>query len=70
MKIFLLIFLAIGLGLLGACWWGLYTAAGQAAFPEMAGILPYYFGALGGAIVLLTGLISLFRRLRLPDKSR
>jgi hypothetical protein len=64
MKIFLLVFLTIGLGLLGFCWWGLCTTAGQAAFPEMAGLLPFYFGGLGGAIVLLTGLIVVFRRWR------
>ncbi|MEO8043292.1 MAG: patatin-like phospholipase family protein [Spartobacteria bacterium] len=68
MKIFLLLFFTIGLALLGFCWWGLYTEAGQAAYPEMAGALPYYFGAMGSAIVLLTGLIYLFRRLRQSGK--
>lgn len=61
MKVFLLFFLSIGLALLGFCGWGLFTATGQAAFPEMAGLLPFYAGGLGGAIVVLTGLIQLFR---------
>lgn len=64
MKIFLLVFFTIGLGLLGFCWWGLCTTAGQATFPEMAGLFPFYFGGLGSAIVLLTGLIFAIRRWR------
>ncbi len=64
MKILLLFFLLIGLGLLGFCWWGLATAAVNTAFPEMAGLYPFYAGGLGGAIVLVTGLIYAFRRWR------
>ena len=62
MKVVLTLFLLTGLSLIGFCGWGLFTVTGQEAFPEMAGVLPFYFGALGGAIVLLTGLIYLFRR--------
>ena len=64
MKILLLSFLLIGLCLLGFCWWGLGTRAGNEMFPEMAGLFPFYAGGLGGAIVLLTGLIYAFRRWR------
>lgn len=64
MQAVLLLFLLLGLSLLGFCWWGLETAAGAAAFPEMAGLLPFYAGALGGAIVLLTALIYVIRRWR------
>jgi len=62
MKVVLSLFLLFGLMLVGFCGWGMFTTSGQAAFPEMAGLLPFYAGALGGAIVLLTGLVYLFRR--------
>jgi hypothetical protein len=64
MKIFLLVFLASGLGLLGFCYWGLCTTAGQATNPEMAGLLPFYAGGLGSTIIVLTGLIFAIRRWR------
>lgn len=64
MKIYLVVFLTLGLGLLGFSWWGLFTTAGQAAFPEMAGLLPFYAGGLGSTIIVLTGLISAIRRWR------
>jgi hypothetical protein len=48
----------------------MFTASGQSTFPEMAGILPFYAGGLGGAIVLLTGLIHVFRRRRQPPLAR
>ena len=70
MKAFLIFFFLIGLALLGFCWWGMFTASGQSTFPEMAGILPFYAGGLGGAIVLLTGLIHVFRRRRQPPLAR
>ena len=63
-KAFLSFFLLIGLILLAFCWWGVFTAAGQAEFSEMAGLLPFYAGALGGAIILLTGLLYLFHSAR------
>jgi hypothetical protein len=64
MKTFLLVFLTIGFLLLGFCCWGLSTVAGQTAFPEMAGLLPFYSGVLGGAVILLTILILGFRHWR------
>jgi hypothetical protein len=70
MKLFLTFFLLIGLALLGFCWWGMFTASGTSTFPEMAGILPFYAGGLGGAIILLTGLVYAFRRGRQPPSAR
>lgn len=64
----LLIFLTIGLGLLALCFWGLETAGGQAAFPEMAGIFPFYCGGLGAGIVLLTAAIYLDRCWRMAGR--
>ena len=46
MKVVLTLFLLTGLSLIGFCGWGLFTVTGQEAFPEMAGVLPFYFGAL------------------------
>jgi hypothetical protein len=63
MKAALTLFFLTGLSLVGFCGWGLFTVSGQEAFPEMAGVL-LYCGALGGAIVLLTGLIYVSRRWR------
>lgn len=61
----LLIFLTIGLGLLAFCFWGLETAVGRAAFPEMAGLYPFYLGGCGAGIVILTASIYLGRRWRM-----
>ena len=66
----LLFLLAIGCGLLAFCWWGLETAAGQAAFPEMAGLYPFYAGGLGVAVVLLALVVSLGRRWRATRRLR
>ncbi len=70
MKTVLLLFFLFGLSLLGFCFWGVSTSAGQAAFPEMAGLYPFYAGGLSGAIVLLTALIYTSRRWRDRRASR
>jgi sterol desaturase/sphingolipid hydroxylase (fatty acid hydroxylase superfamily) len=67
MKVVLSLFLVIGLTLIGFCGWGMFTASGQTAFSEMAGLLPFYAGTLGSAIVLLTGLVYVFYRRRSHD---
>ena len=64
MKVVLSLFLIFGVTLIAFCGWGMLTNSGQAAFPEMAGLLPFYAGTLGSAIVLLTGLVYVFHRLR------
>ena len=70
MKVFLSLFLVFGVTLIAFCGWGMFTTSGQAAFPEMAGLLPFYAGTLGSAIVLLTGLVHLFYRRRDKDRLR
>ena len=65
MKVVLSLFLLFGLTLVGFCGWGMFTTSGQAAFPEMAGLLPFYAGS---AIVLLAGLVSVFYRRRHRDR--
>jgi len=70
MKVVLSLFLLFGVILIAFCGWGMFTTSGQAAFPEMAGLLPFYAGALGTAIVLLTGLVYVFSRWRNRDRSR
>ena len=70
MKVVLSLFLLFGVTLIAFCGWGMLTTSGQAAFPEMAGLLPFYAGTLGSAIVLLTGLIYLFHRGRGLDRPR
>ena len=68
MKVVLSLFLLFGLMLVGFCGWGMFTTLGQAAFPEMAGLLPFYAGTLGSAIVLLAGLVYVFYRRRHRDR--
>lgn len=70
MKLFLVVFFTLGLSLFGLCWWGLCTTAGRVAFPEMAGLVPFYAGLLGGVIILLTGLIFAFWRWRRRSAAR
>lgn len=43
------------LGLAGLCfaWWGLNTSAGRQRFDEMAGMIPWGLGVVGGILVIL-----------------
>ncbi|MBL8675573.1 MAG: hypothetical protein JNL07_11840 [Rhodospirillales bacterium] len=43
---------AVALALAAFCWWGLFTAAGQRAYDEMAGMIPYFAG-IGAVVALL-----------------
>jgi hypothetical protein len=70
MKVVLILCPLFGASLIAFCGWGMFTASGQAAFPEMAGLLPFYAGTLGGTIVLLTGLVYVFGRRRHRDRGR
>jgi hypothetical protein len=70
MKMFLTFFCLIGFALFAFCWWGMFTTTGTSTFPEMAGLLPFYAGGLGGAIIVLTGLIYAFRRWRRRPDAR
>jgi hypothetical protein len=70
MKVVLSLFLLFGVLLIAFCGWGMFTISGQATFPEMAGLLPFYAGTLGSAIVLLTGLVYVFHRRRDRDRLR
>lgn len=44
--------LALGVGLEGFAYWGLNTVEGGHAFDEMAGMVPFAAGVLGGLCVL------------------
>ena len=40
--------LLLGVALMVFGWWGIFTASGQRAYDEMAGMIPFYGGILGG----------------------
>jgi hypothetical protein len=44
---------AIGLGLGVFAWWGINTRAGNRAFDEMAGMIPFFAGVAGGVLVVI-----------------
>lgn len=52
MKIAIIIFAVIGLGLTTFGWWGTRTETGRHRFDEMAGVIPQAALALGGVLVL------------------
>jgi hypothetical protein len=53
-----------GLALIVFGWWGFFTRSGQHAFPEMAGILPFYAFGLGLAFLFLISVVCLIYRRR------
>jgi hypothetical protein len=44
---------SIGLGLVAFAWWGMNTRAGQQAFDEMAGMIPFFAGVAGAILVVV-----------------
>ena len=61
MKILIIISGILGLGLFVFGWWGQYTKAGQKAFDEMAGILPFFAFYLGVILVALSFGLGLYK---------
>jgi hypothetical protein len=43
----------VGLALMALCAWGFFTKSGQAAYPETAGLIPFYAGIGGAACLIL-----------------
>ncbi len=57
----------VGLVLAGFGWWGVFTVAGQAIYPEMAGMTPFFSGIAGLAFLLIAGVgLAVLRRRRNP----
>jgi hypothetical protein len=48
--------------------WGLFSAAGQKQFPEMAGLFPFYALLLAGVLLLLLVIVNLVWRRRLKPR--
>lgn len=61
MRTFLTFLLFTGLALVGFGWWGLFTKSGQAEYPEMAGLIPFYSAGAGVGCILLGGIVHAFR---------
>jgi hypothetical protein len=57
----------VGAALLAFGWWGLETAAGRAAFDEMAGMIPFGAQVLGAALILIAAVITGVRYWRSPS---
>jgi hypothetical protein len=60
-----LILIALAALLAAFCAWGMFTPGGNAAFDEMAGMIPFFAGvaaALLAALAATTWLLSLRRR--------
>ena len=55
-----LLLLALGLGVFA--WWGLSTSAGARAFDEMDGLIPFFAGVLGVALVICASLLWWFAK--------
>jgi hypothetical protein len=53
MRALLALAVCVGLALMAWCGWGLFTKSGQAAYPEMAGLIPFYAGIGGAACLIL-----------------
>jgi len=58
------VLLAIALPCMGFGWWGLNTVAGNHMFDEMAGIVPFAVGVLGGLLVIAAGVTGWWLRRR------
>ena len=52
------VLLSLGLFLVAFGWWGVQTRAGRAAFDEMAGMIPFFAGVLGGVCVVVAAVIA------------
>ena len=60
-----IVLVALAVPLLAFGWWGMNTAAGQRAYDEMAGMIPFWAGVLGGlllAAAAVLGVVMLVRR--------
>ncbi len=53
---------AAALGLFA--WWGIYTPAGNRAFDEMAGMIPFFAGIAAGMLAAAAALCLLIARRR------
>ena len=50
--------------LLVYCYWGLFTIPGQRAYPEMAGLIPFYGGILGAVLIGIAAVAAVVMRWR------
>ncbi len=63
-RVITIILAVAGAGLLAFGWWGMNTPTGQRRFDEMAGIIPFWAGLLGGFLLCVAIVVALIGRLR------
>ena len=64
---------ALGVALMGYSYWGMESDAGRRRYDEMAGMIPFFVGVAGVALLGLAALLALVhlwrgRRIRRPGR--
>lgn len=56
------VFVVLAVLLAAFSYWGIFTRAGAARFEEMAGMIPFFAGIVGGALLVAALIIAVVRR--------